>query len=708
MSTDCLPHQVLAGLERFVAADTAELQRALPARLNQLDRGLALLADRQLEDREAVERIERAVGSGGRGGGGGGKGGVGGGGGGGGGRGGRGSRRGDRGGGGGGGDTLGASIESSCTPSFSRGSATVARYNACSVASSGAVSTSSFSLGCSSARPPPPSLSAASRQPPPADAAASSLRKLAQRPKPPPPPLQPQQPPPELPPPPPKPTPPPKLPPKPPKPPPPPPQALAPPPRQQLPPAPPPPPSAPPAAPQMHTSPDAPNMEEALVRDDDVGRDEADDGDEEANGDDVEGYEEEVVEEFERRAVSSTGTGNGIGGSARTAVTNIQQQMKSALQANHAKVLDLFRQRGNANKLFRHGDVKADGTVGKEEFRKAIAMLGINDVPAREIDQLFDSFDKSGDGRLQIDELQKVIWRKPEVKSASVVQRAIWRKPGPVDMEASAPTKIQLQIKSALSANHVKVLDLFRQWDVNGDGKLEKEEFRNVVAILGIDAPAHEADLVFESFDEDGDGCVQINELWHAIRDPLQQHIVRLESARQPSSPGRPSTSGRSSTPDGEEGQPTIKGPPSILGPTPRVPMKGRTLGTSSPPAPAAAAAGLAEGLPLSRATRVIRPEARPVHKSAAKPEVEPLEALPPTWTSDSWTEELVVNSLTISPKKKPREHEKRLPLREQLSADWPRVLAYLTSKDQLGTGRLAKVSLLIAADDLSRRPDDI
>ena len=58
VSTDCLPHQVLAGLERFVAADTAELQRALPARLNQLDRGLALLADRQLEDREAVERIE--------------------------------------------------------------------------------------------------------------------------------------------------------------------------------------------------------------------------------------------------------------------------------------------------------------------------------------------------------------------------------------------------------------------------------------------------------------------------------------------------------------------------------------------------------------------------------------------------------------------------------------------------------------------------
>jgi Ca2+-binding EF-hand superfamily protein len=441
----------------------------------------------------------------------------------------------------------------------------------------------------------------------------------------------------------------------------------------------------------MHASLDAPNMEEALIRDDEDGRDGADECDEEAYGDDlesnVEGYEEEVVDEFERRAVSSTGTGNGIGGSARTAVNHFQQQMKSAVQANHAKVLDLFRQRGSANKLFRHGDVKADGTVGKKEFRETIAMLGIDDVPAHEIDQLFDSFDKSGDGRLQIDELQKVIWRKPEAKSASEVQRAIWRKPGPVDVDASAANKIQRQIKSALSANHVEVLDLFRQWDENGDGKLGKEEFRKVVAMLGIEAPAHDADLVFDSFDEDGNGFVQINELWHAIRDPVQQHVARLESARQPSSQGRP---GSSSSPDGEEGQPN--GPPSKLGPTLRMPMKGRRLGTSSPPAPAADAAGLAEGLPLSRTTRVIRPEARPVPKSAAKPEVEPLEALPPTWTSDSWTEEHVVNSLTISAKKKPRDHEKRLPLREQLSADWPRVLAYLTSQDQLGTGRLAKV----------------
>ncbi len=136
-----------------------------------------------------------------------------------------------------------------------------------------------------------------------------------------------------------------------------------------------------------------------------------------------------------------------------------------------------------------------------------------------------------------------------------------------MDVDASAANKI----KSALSANHVEVLDLFRQWDENGDGKLEKEEFRKVVAMLGIEAPAHDAELVFDSFDEDGNGFVQIHELWHAIRDPVQQHVARLESARHrpcrarvaraepgwpvPSpAPGRPwldGCPGSSSSPDG-------------------------------------------------------------------------------------------------------------------------------------------------------------
>jgi Ca2+-binding EF-hand superfamily protein len=286
-------------------------------------------------------------------------------------------------------------------------------------------------------------------------------------------------------------------------------------------------------------------MEEALIRDDEDGRDDADECDEEAYGDDVEsnveGYEEVMVDEFERRAVSSTGTGNGIGGSARTAVNHFQQQMKSAVQANHAKVLDLFRQRGSANKLFRHGDVKADGTVGKEEFRRVIAALGI-EVPAHEIDLLFDVFDKSGDGRLQIDELQKMIWRKPEARIASEIQRAVWQKPGPVDVgtpriresdaekiERMKQVALQQKVKSALSASHSKVLDLFRQWDLSGEGKGGKEEFRRAVAMLGIvDVPLHEVDRLFESFDEDGDGFVQINELWHAILDPLQQHVARM------------------------------------------------------------------------------------------------------------------------------------------------------------------------------------
>ena len=52
-------------------------------------------------------------------------------------------------------------------------------------------------------------------------------------------------------------------------------------------------------------------------------------------------------------------------------------------------------------------------------------------------------------------------------------------------------------IAAALRSNMKKVMDLFREWDVNGDGAVSKKEFKNAMATLrievtaeGVDAPA--------------------------------------------------------------------------------------------------------------------------------------------------------------------------------------------------------------------------
>ena len=90
---------------------------------------------------------------------------------------------------------------------------------------------------------------------------------------------------------------------------------------------------------------------------------------------------------------------------AIAAVNNMQQQLRTVLQANHAKVLDLFRA----------WDQDGDGTVRKAELRRAIALLGY-DAPDLEVDKLFDSFDRDGGGAIEYKELHRAIRRPSEVE----------------------------------------------------------------------------------------------------------------------------------------------------------------------------------------------------------------------------------------------------------------------------------------------------
>ena len=82
----------------------------------------------------------------------------------------------------------------------------------------------------------------------------------------------------------------------------------------------------------------------------------------------------------------------------------------------------------------------------------------------------------------------------------------------------AAVNSIQQELRYALAANHAKVLDLFRQWDSDGDGTVRKAELRKAVALLGYDVPNVEVDKLFESFDRDGGGAIEYKELQRAIR----------------------------------------------------------------------------------------------------------------------------------------------------------------------------------------------
>ena len=84
----------------------------------------------------------------------------------------------------------------------------------------------------------------------------------------------------------------------------------------------------------------------------------------------------------------------------------IQQRMREGLQKSWKRIIDLFRS----------WDDDGDGTVSKEEFRRAIFTLGLEppgsttQAQNAHIGALFDAFDPDGSGSIEMEELRRGIF----------------------------------------------------------------------------------------------------------------------------------------------------------------------------------------------------------------------------------------------------------------------------------------------------------
>jgi len=77
---------------------------------------------------------------------------------------------------------------------------------------------------------------------------------------------------------------------------------------------------------------------------------------------------------------------------------SVTSNLANTLRENHARVLDFFRS----------VDTNFDGVISKGEMSYALFSLGLSASP-KEVDQLFRELDPSGDGVLELHELQEVL-----------------------------------------------------------------------------------------------------------------------------------------------------------------------------------------------------------------------------------------------------------------------------------------------------------
>ena len=196
----------------------------------------------------------------------------------------------------------------------------------------------------------------------------------------------------------------------------------------------------------------------------------------------------------------------------------IRYSLRDALQRSSSRVIDLFRE----------WDHDESGSIDAKEFRKAIKALGF-DATDEEINGVFKQLDVDGSGSIEYKELNKKLRSgagssldpalRPgamgEIKAKGENKHALRRGKMSGKKNAVLASSVQLepvengksvieQLKEILNKNAVRVIDLFRSWDEDMNGKIDAKEFRNAISALGYKAPKADVDALFGAFDVDG------------------------------------------------------------------------------------------------------------------------------------------------------------------------------------------------------------
>ena len=105
-----------------------------------------------------------------------------------------------------------------------------------------------------------------------------------------------------------------------------------------------------------------------------------------------------------------------------------------------------------------------------------------------------------------------------EPSSASMASLGITLKPDLNRKDTLKSQKVVQGIQAGLAAGNSRVLDLFRAWDTNHDGRISREEFINAFHEMAPDFSESLVSEAFIAFDPNGDGEIEFSELHQLLR----------------------------------------------------------------------------------------------------------------------------------------------------------------------------------------------
>ena len=227
--------------------------------------------------------------------------------------------------------------------------------------------------------------------------------------------------------------------------------------------------------------------------------------------------------------------------------------LRDGLRRSSERVYDLFKQ----------WDEDRSGELSQKEVHRALtSLLGFN-LTKEESARLFGLLDTEGSGKLKYAELNRALREgagsaaDDAIAAESVIPgmettlggggpdgaparklRRTQSDTGPVRVgrKEAVGEKLQklgneqalvlgddgldgvlAQLSALMSRKMVQAITLFREMDVDKNGRLDRLEFRAAMGLLGLDAPAPMVDALFKKIDADGEGEIQYAELQQSL-----------------------------------------------------------------------------------------------------------------------------------------------------------------------------------------------
>lgn len=210
------------------------------------------------------------------------------------------------------------------------------------------------------------------------------------------------------------------------------------------------------------------------------------------------------------------------------------EQLRTILAGQFTRVFDLLRA----------WDEDGNQRLSKLEFRRALPALGLL-VEREAADSLFDEFDDDLSGEIDYDELRAKLRAGADIELDALLRDgalgAIAAKSAnnialrsgldeaaskvfgarlKLDAGVSGSEAVE-QLAAALGAPSVlgRAIDLFRAWDEDGNGFVDRREFLRALPALGLGSlGASAAAELFELFDVDGSGAIEYREVARRLR----------------------------------------------------------------------------------------------------------------------------------------------------------------------------------------------